>query len=165
MNHGIIARITERLLRTRFHLEKYAHMVYLTLFGSAFLAATLLPFYSEAILVAYLQQGYAAFALWLAATLGNTLGACLNWVLGRYFLHYQDRKWFPIKAAKLKKAQQSFQKYGQWSLLFSWLPVVGDALTLLAGVLRVNFLLFFVLTFIGKGARYLVVLGVTLQFI
>ena len=140
-------------------------MVYFTLFSSAFLAATLLPLSSEVVLIALLQQEYLPAALWLAATAGNTLGACVNWVLGRYFLHFQARKWFPIKAASLQKAQNSFQKYGKWSLLLSWLPVIGDALTLLAGVMRINFATFFVLTFIGKGARYLVIIGITLPFL
>ena len=138
-------------------------MVYLTLFSSAFLAATLLPASSEVLLVAFINQGYPAFALWLTATLGNTLGACVNWVLGRYFCHYRDRRWFPIKPSHLLKAERGFSRYGQWSLLFSWLPIVGDALTLVAGLLRMPFIIFVILTIAGKGARYAVLIAITQQ--
>ncbi len=131
---------------------------YLGLFASAFLAATLLPFYSELALVGLLAAGYPIFWLWLAATAGNTLGAAVNWVMGRYFLHFKNKKWFPIRDKELDRAQRWFQRYGVWSLLLAWLPVGGDALTLIAGIMRVRFSLFFLLTAIGKGARYGVVI-------
>ncbi len=130
----------------------------LLLFGSAFLSATLLPFYSEVVLVAQLiKHPQAQIFLVLVASCGNTAGAALNWFMGRYLLHYQERRWFPIRAEQLHKAQDWFARFGQWSLLLSWLPVGGDALTLLAGVMRVPFGRFLVLTFIGKAGRYLVV--------
>ncbi|HEY7774709.1 MAG TPA: YqaA family protein [Marinagarivorans sp.] len=140
-------------------------MVYVTLFSSAFLAATLLPASSEVLLITFINQGHPALALWLTATLGNTLGACANWVLGRYFSHYRERKWFPVKAVTLTKAERGFQRYGQWSLLFSWLPIVGDALTLMAGLLRVPFPIFVILTALGKGARYAVLIAITRQLL
>lgn len=131
----------------------------LLLAGSAFLAATLLPFYSEIILITMAQTGDIAWVwLWAAATVGNTGGACVNWLIGRYLLHYQDRRWFPFREQQLEKAQQRFQRYGQWTLLLSWLPVGGDALTFVAGVMRVHFIPFVLLTGVGKGARYAVVL-------
>jgi membrane protein YqaA with SNARE-associated domain len=132
---------------------------YLGLFASAFVAATLLPFYSEAALAAMHLGGYDPRALWLWATAGNTLGAAVNWALGRYLLHFQDRRWFPFKAEKLGRAQRWYQRWGVWSLLLAWLPVGGDALTFIAGLMRCPFGLFFVLTATGKGARYAVVLG------
>lgn len=135
---------------------------YCLLFGSAFLAATVFPFYSEIFLVTLLSQGKSVWLVWLFATAGNSVGAVVNWVLGRYFLHFQKRDWFPLKSKPLKKAQAWFQRYGVWSLLFTWLPVGGDALTFLAGIMRVNFWLFFLLTAIGKGLRYLVVILITL---
>lgn len=132
---------------------------YLGLFFVSMAAATLLPAYSEVMFAALLQAGHDPLALWLVATAGNTLGAAINWVLGRYLLHFQDRRWFPFKADSVRTAQGWFQRYGVWSLLFAWLPVGGDALTFIAGLMRVRFLLFLSLTAIGKGARYAIVLG------
>lgn len=137
---------------------------YLSLFLSSLLAATLLPFYSEVVLLSLLAANPEQWPmLWLAATLGNTVGAAVNWLMGRYLLHFQQRKWFPFSADKLGPAQRWFQRYGVWSLLLAWLPVGGDALTFIAGVMRVPFLLFWTLTLIGKGARYLVVIALAEQ--
>ncbi len=140
-------------------------MSYVLMFASAFLAATFLPFYSEVVYVAYLLDGHSPFGLWLAATLGNTLGAALTWYLGRYLLHYQDRAWFPFTPSRLEKSQRFFQRYGVWTLLLAWLPVGGDALPFIAGVMRVRFSLFFILTAIGKGGRYFVVMLLSLETI
>ena len=101
-----------------------------------------------------LEQGYSAFWVWLVATVGNSLGSAVNWVLGRYLTRFEDRRWFPFKPESLHRGQAWFQKYGVWSLLFAWMPLVGDALTFIAGVMRVRFSLFLLLTAIGKGARY-----------
>ena len=137
---------------------------YLVVAASAFLAATLLPFNSEIVLVPLLMEGKDPVFLWSAATLGNTLGAAVNWSLGRFLLHYQDRTWFPVDRKQLVRAQNWFQCYGVWSLLFAWLPVGGDALTFIAGVMRVRFGLFFLLTGVGKGARYAIVIWLTIAF-
>ena len=135
---------------------------YWLLFGSAFLAATIFPFSSEALLVTLLTQGKSIWLVWLFATVGNTLGSVVNWILGRYFLHFEARSWFPFKTRQLDRAQRWFQRYGVWSLLFAWLPVVGDTLTFIAGMMRVNFFLFLILTAVGKGLRYWVVIMITL---
>jgi membrane protein YqaA with SNARE-associated domain len=132
---------------------------YLSLFWIAFLAATILPAYSEILFAGLISQGYDPWLLWLFATSGNTLGSAVNWVLGRYLLQFQNRRWFPFKADSLGRSQRWFQKYGVWSLLMAWAPIGGDALTFIAGIMRVNFLLFFLLTGIGKGLRYAFVLG------
>ena len=133
---------------------------YVGLFASGFLAATLLPLSSEAVLVGLVAVGGHDFApLWLTATLGNSLGAAVNWALGRYCLRWRDRRWFPIKAPVLDRAERWFSRYGVWSLIMAWLPVVGDPLTFVAGVLRVNFWLFIALVAVGKGARYLAVIA------
>jgi membrane protein YqaA with SNARE-associated domain len=137
-------------------------MVYLSLFFTALIAATLFPLSSEALLVTLLVQGYSPILLWLVATSGNLLGSCINWYLGRQCLHWQHKKWFPVKPAQLERAQEHFQRYGLFSLLFAWLPVVGDPLTFIAGIMRVSLLKFFVLVFIGKGLRYAVVIKITL---
>ena len=134
---------------------------YLLLFGSAFLAATILPFYSEVLLFALLQQGGDPVALVIVATLGNTLGAVVNWLLGRYLLHFKDRRWFYFNSVQIEKAQRWFQRYGFWSLLLAWMPVGGDALTLIAGIMKVRLWLFLLLVGTGKALRYVSVVYVT----
>ena len=131
---------------------------YLGLFVSAFLAATLVPFYSEILFTGLLAAGYDPLALWLWASTGNTLGSAVNWALGRYLRHFEDRRWFPFKRSNLGRAQDWFQKYGVWSLLMAWLPVGGDALTFIAGMMRVSFPVFLILTAIGKATRYAILL-------
>lgn len=132
---------------------------YLVLFASSFLAATLLPASSELILIGLLAADLDPLTLWSWATAGNTLGAAVNWTLGRWLLHLQDRRWFPFKPDALRAAQRWFQRYGVWTLLMAWAPLVGDAFTFIAGLMRVRFSLFLLLTAIGKGARYAIVLG------
>ena len=124
------------------------------LFGSAFLAATLLPGSSEAIMLALMHQGGEPVGLVLVATVGNTLGAVVNWALGLFLLRFRDRRWFYFNEQQIQRAQRAFQRYGVWTLVLSWLPVVGDALTLVAGVMRVRLWLFLALVATGKGARY-----------
>jgi membrane protein YqaA with SNARE-associated domain len=138
-------------------------MIYLSLFFTALIAATLFPLSSEALLVALLHQQYSPLLLWLAATSGNTFGSCINWYLGKECLRWQDKKWFPVKPAQLARAQQQFQRYGLWSLLFAWVPVVGDPLTFVAGVMRISFWKFFVLVAFGKSLRYGLVIYVALR--
>lgn len=132
---------------------------YVLVFNSALLAATVLPMSSEITLSAVSVSGnYALSGLWFSATLGNVLGSMLNWWLGRYLLHFQHRRWFPCSIEQLHRAQHYFQRFGVFSLLFSWLPIIGDPLTLIAGFLRVPFLLFVLLVTLGKGMRYAVLL-------
>lgn len=119
-----------------------------------------MPAYSEVLFAGLAYQGYDPWLLWLFATSGNTAGSALNWVLGRYLLHFQNRSWFPFKGDTMGRAQKWFQKYGVWSLLMAWAPIGGDALTFIAGVMRVNFGVFVVLTGIGKGLRYAFLLAV-----
>jgi membrane protein YqaA with SNARE-associated domain len=133
----------------------------LLLFGSAFLAATILPFYSEVLLFALLREGGDPFTLVVVATLGNTLGAVVNWLLGLYLLHFQDRRWFYFSPAQIDKAQRWYQRYGFWSLLLAWMPVGGDALTLIAGIMKVRLWLFLVLVGTGKALRYIAVVYLT----
>ena len=134
---------------------------YIGLFASAFLAATILPFSSEVVLAALVAVGgNDGLWLWLVASLGNTLGAAVNWVLGRYCLRWRERRWFPMDGPALERASRWFGRWGVWSLLFAWVPIVGDPLTFAAGLLRVNFWLFLALAGAGKAARYAVVLFV-----
>ena len=135
---------------------------YLGLFLTAFLAATVLPAYSEILFAGLLAAGHEAWPLWIWATAGNTLGSATNWVLGRFLLRFEGRRWFPFRRESLGRAQRWFQRYGVWSLLLAWAPVGGDALTFVAGIMRVNFWLFLLLTGIGKGVRYAIVLALVL---
>ncbi len=133
---------------------------YLGLFLTALLAATIVPFSSEALLVGMqVSGGFPVAGLLAAASLGNTLGAVANWGLGRFCLHWRDRKWFPVKRRELDRASAWFSRYGIWSLLLAWVPVIGDPITLAAGVLRTRFLPFLLLVAISKTGRYAVLLG------
>jgi membrane protein YqaA with SNARE-associated domain len=128
---------------------------YAGLFVSAFTSATLLPGSSEAALIALLALGRGdAGLLVVVATAGNVLGSCVNWVLGRFFSSFRDRRWFPVDGQSYERAAAWFRRYGVWSLLLSWLPIVGDPLTAVAGALRVDFLRFIILVSLGKAARY-----------
>lgn len=133
---------------------------YLALFASSFFAATILPFYSEVVLFGLLRQGHEPWLLVLVATLGNTIGAWVNWWLGLSLLRFQDRRWFYFKPKQIAKAQKWYSRFGTWSLLLAWLPIGGDALTLIAGVMRVHWLPFLILVGVGKCLRYVFVVWV-----
>ncbi len=139
---------------------------YVGLFISAFLAATIVPFSSEAVLASLtVAGGWDALTLWLVASVANTLGAVVNWALGRWLVHFQDRKWFPFKQRDLERADKWFQRYGVWSLLLSWVPLIGDPITFAAGFLRVRFLVFIFLVAIAKSARYAAVIALAQNII
>ncbi|MBS8241936.1 DedA family protein [Marinobacter lipolyticus] len=138
-------------------------MAYLTLFLTAFAAATLLPAYSEVLLGTLVTQGYSLWWLWVWATAGNTLGSVVNGVIGRQVDRFKNKRWFPVTETQLDKARERFNRYGQWSLLLGWLPLGGDALTLVGGIMRVPWLNFIVLVAIGKGARYAFVLWLVME--
>ncbi|MBP1857842.1 membrane protein YqaA with SNARE-associated domain [Rhizobium herbae] len=128
-------------------------------FSAAFLSATLLVGVSEAALVLAAGQPDARlFELFLAATIGNVLGAIVNFALGRFLLRFEHRRWFPVGPANRQRAEVLFGRYGRPVLLFSWLPVIGDPLTLAAGLLRTPFPVFLLYVTIGKAARYAMLL-------
>jgi membrane protein YqaA with SNARE-associated domain len=136
---------------------------YAGLFASAFIAATIFPMQSEALLVGLvLSDRYSLAGLLLAASVGNTLGAVLNWLLGRSIEKFRTRSWFPASEDRLEKAQAWYRKYGKWSLLLSWLPIAGDAITVVAGVLREPLPTFLALVFVAKAFRYAVLVAATL---
>lgn len=137
--------------------------VYLGLFAVAFLAATILPMQSEAALVGLFLTGYySPWLLILVASIGNVLGSVINWLLGRHLGTYQDRKWFPVKPATLLSAKSWYQRYGRWTLLLSWMPFVGDPITVAAGVMRERIHIFLPFVTIAKTARYIALAAVTL---
>ena len=130
----------------------------LSLFLAAFLAATLLPGGSELLLVALLvQHGVDPWLLIAVATVGNTLGSVVNWACGRFLHEYRGARWFPVKPAPLARFSGLFRRYGIWCLLLAWAPVIGDVVTVLAGMARVPIGRFAILVGLGKLARYLVV--------
>lgn len=131
------------------------------LFTAALVAATLVPAQSEAVLAGMVVVGsHPVWLLLAVATAGNVLGSILNWAAGRYLMHFSDRGWFPVSRARLDQAAAWYGKYGRWSLLGSWVPVIGDPLTLAAGLLREPLWRFVLIVTIAKGGRYLVVAGV-----
>ncbi|MEQ8392398.1 MAG: YqaA family protein [Thalassospira sp.] len=130
------------------------------LFFSGLTSATLLPGTSEAALAALVASGdHALWLLVIVATAGNVLGSVVNWALGLYVDHFKNRRWFPISPDQLDRASRWFTRYGLWSLLLAWLPIIGDPLTLFAGVMRVRFIPFLILVTIGKAARYAMIAG------
>lgn len=135
-------------------------MIYLSLFAVSFLAATILPASSELTLATLLStKDYNSLALLSSASIGNILGAVFNWCLGFYLLRHIKKKWFPFNQRQIDKASSWFKKFGIWSLLFSWLPIVGDPLTFVAGILKIKFLIFFILVSVGKVLRYLALIA------
>ncbi|MFH1805392.1 MAG: YqaA family protein [Pseudomonadota bacterium] len=133
------------------------------LFFSAFTSATILPGTSEAALAALVATGeHAVWLLVAVATTGNVLGSLVNWGLGLWIEHFRHKRWFPVSAAQYERAERWFNRYGLWALLFAWLPVIGDPLTLVAGALRVKFWPFVVLVTLGKAARYAMISGATI---
>ena len=138
--------------------------VYGGLFLSALGAATLLPMQSEAVLAGLLLSGRPVLLLIAVASLGNTLGGLINWALGRGIERFRHRRWFPVSEAALTRAQGWYARWGKWSLLLSWMPIIGDPLTLAAGVMRERFATVLVLVAIAKTGRYAVLAAVTLGF-
>jgi membrane protein YqaA with SNARE-associated domain len=136
---------------------------YTGLFLAAFVAATLLPAQSEVALAALLVAGeQPAAALLAVASVGNVAGSVVNWALGRGVARWRGRRWFPVRAEALARAEGWYRRWGRWSLLLSWMPLIGDPLTVAAGVLRENLIVFLAIVTAAKVARYLVVAAVAL---
>ena len=124
------------------------------LFLLAFLAATVAPLGSEWLLVALLLRGAEPVATVPTATAGNFLGACTTWGIGWYGSPWLLRRVLRVDRTAQERAERLFARYGAWALLLSWVPLVGDPLCLLAGLLKVPFPRFSLPTFAGKLARY-----------
>jgi membrane protein YqaA with SNARE-associated domain len=139
---------------------------YAVLFFSALMAASILPMQSEAVLVGLLVAGQKPVAsLLIIATLGNVLGAVINWGLGRAVRRFEGLSWFPASQEQMQRAQRWYLRYGRWSLLASWLPIVGDPITVVAGALRENFWPFVALVTLAKAGRYIVLMAMTLVWL
>jgi membrane protein YqaA with SNARE-associated domain len=138
---------------------------YIGLFWASLLAATVLPFQSEVVLFGMLlTKHYTWWLLVLVAGIGNILGSVVNWLLGRLLARFEHRPWFPIKRESIARAEAWYHAYGRWSLLLSWVPIVGDPLTIVAGVLREPFPIFLALVTIAKLARYFAVAAIAFEW-
>ena len=127
------------------------------MFLAAFLAATIVPAQSEAVLAGMIISGaFSLPILIVVASIGNILGSLVNWVLGRSVERFAQKRWFPASETQLARARSFYGRWGYWSLLLSWVPVIGDPITLIAGVMREPFWRFMLLVSLAKIGRYLV---------
>lgn len=127
----------------------------ISLFTASFLAATILPGSSEVALAGLVVAcPQSVLPLFSVATVGNTLGAAINWSLGRSLMRLAGSRWFPATAQRIAQASGCFQRFGNWSLLYCWVPIIGDPMPVAAGALRIRLPLFVPLVLIGKAARY-----------
>ena len=139
---------------------------YSSLFISSFLSSTILPGHSEIILINFiLLEKYSQFLLFFFASLGNILGSIINWYIGFYITKFVNRSWFPFQKKQLDKASFWYLKYGKWSLFLSWVPIIGDPLTVVAGVFRAPLIIFITIVSISKILRYIFVGYVALKLI
>jgi len=141
-------------------------LAYAGLFASALVAATIFPMQSEAVLIGLLVAGaQPAVALVAVASIGNVLGSLVNWWLGRQVDNFRGRSWFPASDAALDRAAGWYRRYGRWSLLLSWMPIIGDPLTVVAGILKEPLPTFLLLVAIAKVGRYLLLTAGTLSLV
>ncbi|MBO6676281.1 MAG: DedA family protein [Rhizobiales bacterium] len=136
------------------------------MFASAFLAATVFPAQSELVLIGFLTTGeQSVVAMLVVASIGNVLGSVVNYYLGIGIQTFRDRRWFPANEAQLSRARAFYHRWGRWSLLLAWMPIIGDPLTVVAGVMREPLWSFLVLVTISKVSRYLALAAITLQLV
>lgn len=146
-------------------MEYFTELGHIGLFIAAFLAATILPLSSEVVLSGLLLSGLAPTPLILIATVGNVLGSLLNYALGYWATHNNIKKWLGLSEDNVLNAEKRFKKFGLTALLFAWVPVIGDPLTVVAGVLRIQLRWFILAVTAGKLARYMVICHLTLQVV
>ena len=129
---------------------------YFQLLIISFLAATILPLSSELVLsTMLLTDSFDKYLLLVVASFGNIFGSSVNWYLGKKILIFKDKKWFPVNEKQIAKSEMYFKKYGIWSLLLAWVPIIGDPLTVIAGILKINFFTFLLLVSFSKTSRYI----------
>ncbi len=142
------------------YLSEFGHI---GLFIAAFLAATILPLSSEIVLSALLLNGLSPITLVITATAGNVLGSLTNYGIGFWANRVVIKKWSGMSDDDFLKAEQRFSRYGLISLFFAWVPVIGDPLTIVAGILRVQLRWFLILVTAGKFLRYILISLMTLK--
>ena len=139
---------------------------YTSLFISSFLSSTILPGHSEITLTTFiLLDKFSQFLLILFASLGNILGSIVNWYLGFYITKFVKKDWFSFQKKQLDKASSWYLKYGKWSLFLSWVPIIGDPLTIVAGMFRVPLIIFITIVSISKVLRYIFVGYIAFNFL
>lgn len=138
-------------------MDYFTELGYLGLFLASFLAATILPLSSEVVLVVLLHNEMNPVMLVSIATFGNVLGSLVNYAIGAWGSVFVVRKVLKVSEAQFDRSKQRFKRFGVFSLLFAWVPLIGDPLTLVAGVLRINLWVFLILVTAGKLMRYLAV--------
>jgi membrane protein YqaA with SNARE-associated domain len=140
--------------------------IYIGLFLSSFLSATILPGQSEIALTSLIiLNNHSLSFLVFIASLGNILGSLFNWFIGCKLERFKKKKWFPVTDLQLKKASNWYHKYGKWTLLLSWVPFVGDPLTIVAGIFRVPIMYFILIVSFAKTMRYIFIASIALNFI
>ncbi|MFQ5444930.1 MAG: YqaA family protein [Nitrospinales bacterium] len=144
-------------------MDYFAELGYFGLFVAAFLAATILPLSSEVVLSTLLLSGLSPIALVTIATIGNVLGSLTNYALGYWASLEVIKKWLKISEEEFVLAEQRFAKYGLFSLCFAWVPIMGDPITVIAGILRIRILWFVILVTAGKLMRYIVISYLAMQ--
>lgn len=144
-------------------MEYLSEFGYIGLFIAAFLAATVLPLSSEVVLTALLLSGLSPTTLVLVATVGNVLGSLVNYAMGYWASLVVVKKWLRMSEDDFVRAEQRFTRYGLFSLLFAWVPIIGDPLTVIAGVLRIPLRWFVILVSAGKFLRYVVISYMVLE--
>jgi len=144
-------------------MEYFIEFGYLGLFVASFLAATILPLSSEVVLSALLLNDFSPVNVVTIATIGNVLGSLTNYALGYWASLEVVKKWLKISEQEFLRAEKRFTKYGIFSLCFAWVPIIGDPLTVIAGILRIPLLWFVILVAAGKLMRYVVISYLTIQ--
>ena len=140
--------------------------IYIGLFLSSFLSATILPGQSEIALTSLIiLNNHSLSFLVFIASLGNVLGSLLNWFIGSKLERFKKKKWFPVTELQLKKASNWYHKYGKWTLLLSWVPFVGDPITIVAGIFRISIMHFILIVSFAKTMRYVFIAFIALNFI
>ncbi|HGY56351.1 MAG TPA: DedA family protein [Caldithrix abyssi] len=136
-------------------MDIFTHYGYIGLFAASFLAATILPLSSEAVLFFMIQQSNEWALPVLVASVGNVLGSIVNYWLGYKGSYALLQKILRMNEDAVQRAVSRYQKYGKYSLLLAWVPVIGDPLTVAAGLFKTPFTVFIILVTIGKTSRYM----------
>lgn len=158
----ITIKFRAEMINFRYFRDVGEELGYLGLFGGTFLSATIIPFASEAFVIAMLLGGYDPVAVVAIASFGNWLGGMTNYLLGYLLDYHVLEKRFKISPDRLEKFRAWSQRYGIWISLVSWLPVVGDPLTIALGFFRLSWWKVALLSLVGKALRYVVLAYITL---
>ena len=129
------------------------------MFLSSLLAGTVLPFSSEVVMVALAAAGVSPTALLITATLGNTLGGVINYWIGTLGKEEWLMRYLRTNHERLQKGIGYAQKYGYWSGLLAWVPILGSVISVALGYLRVNFPACLTTFVVGKFTRYIILMA------